>query len=153
MRSLNEWILTYDGKSMLSLKTASNTRLIPFKIDRPYLATILDPYDKIHLDYTSRKLLNKYDCRVPKLGKGQTAPLFSEPLSATMVLRALLTPNLYVFAKQNYPTNALVILEEKEIEPFLEIIEIFGLCGVVYSPHPRPGFNHINLNYEERRKN
>ena len=25
---------------------------------------------------------------------------------------------------------------------------MYGLCGVVYSPHPRPGFVHINLNYE-----
>ena len=85
MRSLNEWILTYEGKSMLSLKTASETKLIPFKIDRPYIATIYDPYNRIQLDYTSRKLLNKYDSRVPVIEKGQTAALFSEPYSATMV--------------------------------------------------------------------
>ena len=97
MRSLNEWILTYDGNSMLSLKSQAETKLVPFKIDRPFIAAIYDPYNLVQLDYKTRKLLNKYDSRVPLLEKGQTAPLFDEPYSATRVLRALLTPNLYVF--------------------------------------------------------
>ena len=98
-------------------------------------------------------MLNKYDSRVPLLEKGQTAPLFDEPYSATKVLRALLTPNLYVFKKTGYPTNALLVLEENQTEAFLEIMKMFGLCGVVYSPLPKPGFEHINMNYEDKSQN
>ena len=63
MRSLNEWILTYNAQSMLSLKSSILTRL-----------------------------MNKYDSRVPLIEKGQASPLFLEPFVEAIVLRALLTP-------------------------------------------------------------
>ena len=59
MRRINEWILTYNGNSMLSLKSQAETKLVPFKIDRPFIAAIYDPYDLVQLNYTTRKLLNK----------------------------------------------------------------------------------------------
>lgn len=137
----------------MNLKFSAETKLIPSKLDHPYIAAIYDPYDLVQFDYTSWVLLYKYDIRVLLIEKYQTAPSLNEHYLTTMVLRCLLTPNLYVFHRTGYPTNALLVLEENQINVFLEIMELFGLYGLVYSPLFKPVLGYINMNYEDKNQN
>lgn len=144
--SIDDWIMSYSGQGMLKSCSDCHTT---FEFPRPVILAIYDPFNLVTVSCQSLIQLKNCGLDIPYRPNG--IALFDEPEVACAVLQSILTPNLYVFAKEGYETNAIALIKENEVDEALEILKKFNLCGVAYSSWPMEGSDLVQLNYDDEK--